>query len=82
MTKQNIKLTIMFIFGLPALPIAGAGWLFDRYIMMPDSELKRYNLTPKDRMLGTKEHFIAYMCAWTMFFALIGGLFWLLSRCQ
>jgi hypothetical protein len=64
MSKQNIKLTIMFILGLPALPITCVGWLFDRYIVS-------YNLPPEQRSLGTKEGFIAHMCAMTFFF---GGL--------
>jgi hypothetical protein len=69
MTKQNIKLTIMFLFGLPGLPFACVAWLLDRYIVA-------YNLPPEKRAYGTKERFIACMVACTIFFGGIGLLFW------
>lgn len=70
MNKQNIKLTIMFILGLPGLPVACVGWLMDRYIV-------GYQEKPEERMLGTKEAFIAYMCTCTIFI----GFCFLLIKC-
>ena len=73
MTKQNIKLTCMFIFGLPALPLACVMYLLDRYIV-------GYELPPEKRMMASKEHFIACMCALMVFCMVYGGIIWLVSK--
>lgn len=67
MTKQNIKLTIMFMMGLPGLPIACVSWLLDRYVIAPD-------MPPQNRFLGTKEMFISLMVACTVFGAIVYSL--------
>jgi hypothetical protein len=75
MTRQNTKLLIMFIIGLPSLPLACVAWLLDRYIVA-------YDLPPEKRMMHTKEHFIAMMCALTMFIVVYGGMIMLAMRCD
>ena len=64
----------MFILSLPMLPLACICWLQDRYII-------GYNLPPEKRMLGTKEGFVAMMCALEMFVILYGGIFLLAKGC-
>jgi hypothetical protein len=71
MTKQNIKLTILFILSLPGLPVACLAWLAERYLFDDDLPIEQ-------TMVGTKEHFIAYMMAWTTFFGIIAALIYFL----
>jgi hypothetical protein len=75
MTRQNTKLLIMFIIGLPSLPLACILYLQDRYIV-------GYQYPPEQRMMGTKEGFIACMCALT-FVALVFGIpIYFLEQCK
>jgi hypothetical protein len=66
MTKQNIKLTIFFILGLPALPIACVMWLMNRYIF--------------DDKNQSKELFISFMLAATVFFGAVGLLLFYVKK--
>jgi hypothetical protein len=63
MTKQQIKLTIMFILGLPGLPLACIFWLMLKYIFQSES-ITNGQLTPT-------EEFIALMFAMTMYVGMI-----------
>ena len=74
MTRQNTKLIIMFIIGLPGLPMACLFWLLERYV-------SAYDLPPEKRMSHSKEGFIAMMCAMTAFCALYGGIYYSLMTC-
>jgi len=63
MTKQNIKLTVMFILCLPGLPLTCLCWLVDRCLS--------WGLPVERRMLPTKEHFVAFMFASTVLMMII-----------
>lgn len=62
MSKQNIKLAVMFVLGLPGTPITLIAWLMDIYL---------YNGKPWD-----KEFWIANSLAYTVFFGGLIILYW------